>query len=82
MSDIDLNTNKLAFIENNVVVQVMLVSEQLAELFLSNTQKIDFSNFTNADLVIPGDIYDPETNTIINVDRSSSIIEYPDRRDQ
>jgi hypothetical protein len=83
MEEVDLNTNRVAFIEDNVIVHVLRVDQKLSDLFLSDTQRIDFTNLTNADLVVPGDIYDPETNTIINVDTSATnVIEYPDRRNQ
>jgi hypothetical protein len=65
-------TKRIAFVEDNTILQILDTDDAVASLVLGNIQKVDITNSTNSSVAKVNDIYDSASDTIISVDSSNS----------
>lgn len=59
-----VNSKKIAFVQDGVILQVLDTDEPLADLILSGSLKIDITGLPNAENAVANDLYDSSTSTI------------------
>lgn len=59
-----VNSKKIAFIQNGVILQVLSTDPGLADFILSNCEKVDITDLANGESAISDDLYDSGTRTI------------------
>ncbi len=67
-----VNSKKIAFIQDGVILQVLDTDAVFADVILSNSQKVDITGLTDAESAGKNDLYDSSTGVITLVREPAS----------
>lgn len=59
-----VNSKKIAFVQDGVILQVLDTDAVFADVILSNSTKVDITGLTDAESAGTNDLYDSGTRTI------------------
>ena len=76
--DHELPPVRVAFVLDNIVVDVLNTDERLAAIFLSNPTVVEVTNHENMPSVRVGSEYNPETNEFTEVVLNNDKVRIPD----
>lgn len=72
------STNRIAFVKDGVIEQILITDVDMADLILGDSLKVDITPFPNGVDAKPGDTYNIEDNTIILASYEEPIPPYTD----